>query len=131
MDQNCKSTKVTHGMIRVNYDFVSAEIRATVWQSYKFFTNLLEKIGVLTSKEKLVPPTIRLEFLGVIFHMVKMSMEISDQKLKEMKHQLHSWLLRTQAKRKKVESLVGKLQFIAKYMKCGRIFISRLLNWVR
>ena len=87
MDQNCKSTIVTHGMIRVNYvdDFVSAELRARVWQSYKFLTNFLEKIGVLTSKEKLVPPTIRLEFLGVIFDMVKMSMEISDQKLKEIK----------------------------------------------
>ena len=66
----------------LNYvdDFVSAELRAKVWQSYKFLTNLLEKIGVLTSKEKLVPPTIRLELLGVTFDMVKISMQISDQK---------------------------------------------------
>ena len=35
------------------------------------------------------------------------------------------------ARRREVESLIGKLQFLAKCIKAGRIFLSRLINWIR
>ena len=47
--------------------------------------------------------------------------------MKEIQQELHTWLFRTTAKCREVESLLGKLQFIAKCIKAGRIFLSRLI----
>ena len=58
-------------------------------------------------------------------------MEISQDKLEEIHKELHTWLYRTSAKRREVESLVGKLQFMAKCVKAGRIFLGRLIQWIR
>ena len=35
------------------------------------------------------------------------------------------------ASKKELQSLLGKLNFVAQCVKPGRIFISRLLNWLR
>ena len=117
----------------LNYvdDFVGAEVEAKIWQAYQALTRILEELRVETSKEKLVPPTTRLEFLGVTFDSHHMTMEISEQKLKDIKVELDTWLYRTSARRREVESLIGKLQFMAKCVKAGRIFLSRLINWIR
>ena len=84
-----------------------------------------------TSPEKRVPPTTRLEFLGITFDSETMTMEISSQKLAEIKQEVNTWLLKTSAKRREVESLIGKLQFVAKCIRASRIFLSRLINWIR
>ena len=117
----------------MNYvdDFVGAEVKEKAWQAYTALSQLLLNLGVETSKEKIVPPTTRLEFLGITFDSVNMTMEISQQKIKDIRTELSGWLLKTKARRKEVESLVGKLQFMAKCVKPGRIFLSRLIQWIR
>ena len=60
-----------------------------------------------------------------------MTMEISQDKLAEIKQALSTWLYRTKARRREVESLIGKLQFMAKCVRAGRIFISRLIQWIQ
>ena len=40
-------------------------------------------------------------------------------------------MLRTQAIRREVESLLGKLQFVSKCVKAGRVFLARLIHWLR
>ena len=117
----------------LNYvdDFMGAELKDKVWQAYNALTQLLESLRVETSKEKIVPPTTRLEFLGITFDSETMTMEISKTKLEEIKQELQTWLLRTLATRREVESLVGKLQFVAKCVRAGHIFLSRLIQWIR
>ena len=121
------------GYFLLNYvdDFVSAELRAQIWEAYNALSTLLEELRVGTSKDKLVPPTTRLEFLGVTFDSATMTMEILQQKMEDIKKEIGTWLLRHSARRKEVESLVGKLQFLAKCIRAGRIFLSRLINWIR
>ena len=117
----------------LNYvdDFVGAEHREQIWQAYTALTQLLEALGVETSENKIVPPTTQLEFLGITFDTETMTIEISEEKLEDIKEELATWLYRTKARRKEVESLVGKLQFMAKCVRAGRIFISRLIQWIR
>ena len=117
----------------LNYvdDFVGAEIRETIWAAYQALSTLLAELRVDTSEEKIVPPTTRLEFLGITFDSETMTMEISQQKMAEIQIELGTWLLRTAANRREVESLIGKLQFLAKCIKAGRIFLSRLIQWIR
>ena len=110
---------------------MAAELKEKIWEAYKALTQLLQDLRVDISQEKLVPPTTRLEFLGVTFDSHTMTMEISNEKMKEIEAELSRWLLKTSAKRKEVESLIGKLQFLAKCIKAGRIFLSRLIHWIR
>ena len=123
----------TLGFFLLNYvdDFVGAELREKIWQAYTALADLLEELGVETSKGKLVLPTTRLEFLGVTFDSQSMTMEISEEKLAEIRTELEAWLYKVTATRKEVESLVGKLQFMAKCIKAGRVFLGRLINWIR
>ena len=117
----------------LNYvdDFVGAELQHLIWAAYQALTTLLEELRVDTSEEKMVPPTTRLEFLGITFDSQKMTMEISEGKMADIKAELDSWLLRTAAHRREVESLIGKLQFLAKCIRAGRVFLSRLIQWIR
>ena len=110
---------------------MGAEIKERIWEAYEALTKLLWDLRVDTSREKLVPPTTRLEFLGITFDSHSMTMEISEQKMMEIRAEIDTWLYKTQARRKEVESLIGKLQFMAKCIRSGRIFISRLIQWIR
>ena len=49
----------------------------------------------------------------------------------EIQAELNTWLFKTKARRREIESLIGKLQFIAKCVKPGRIFLGRLIQWIR
>ena len=111
-------------------DFVGAEERQQIWAAYNALTKTLQELGVETSENKIVPPTTRLEFLGITFDSDRMVMEISEEKLTEIKQELDSWLYKTTATRRAVESLIGKLQFMAKCVKAGRVFLSRLIQWI-
>ena len=121
------------GLFLLNYvdDFVSAELKSKIWEGYRFLTKLLHDLGVDTSKEKLVEPCTRMEFLGVTFDTEKMTMELPEDKVKEINQELDTWLYKTKARRKEVESLIGKLQFAAKCIRIGRVFIARLINWLK
>ena len=121
------------GYFLLNYvnGFVGAEVREIAWQAYNSLTQLLQDLKVDTAPEKILPPKTRLEFLGITFDSKTMTMEVSPDKLKDMKTELHGWLDKTSATRKEVESLVGKLQFLAKCVKSGRVFLGRLIQWIR
>ena len=117
----------------LNYvdDFVGAEEDTKAWDAYVFLTNLLENLEVQTSPEKRVPPTTRLEFLGTTFDSQKMTMEVPPKKLTEITQELAKWINKTNATRADIESLIGKLQFAARCVRAGRIFLARLINWLR
>ena len=81
-------------------DFVGAEIRERVWQAYTALTQLLHRLQVEISQEKLVPPTTRLEFLGITFDSEAMTMEISKEKMTDINKEISGWLTRTSARRR-------------------------------
>ena len=112
-------------------DFVGAELRELIWEAYNALTGLLSNLRVDISAEKLVPPTTRLEFLGITFNSENMTMEISEAKMHEIRQELQVWLYKDKACRNEVESLIGKLQFLAKCIRAGRIFLSRLISCIR
>ena len=117
----------------LNYvdDFVGAENGQKAWQAFQYLEKLLRDLQVQTSPEKIIPPTTRLEFLGTTFDSNKMTMEIPETKLIEIQTELQLWLNKLDATRQEIESLIGKLQFAARCVRPGRIFISRLINWLK
>ena len=117
----------------LNYvdDFVGAEVQARAQEAYEFLSKVLRDIGAQTSPEKRIPPTTRLEFLGTTFDSQKMTMEVPPNKLAEIKEELSRWKELTHITRRDMESLIGKLQFAARCVRAGRVFVARLINWLR
>ena len=117
----------------LNYvdDFLGAELKHAVLQAYQHLIQLLETLRVEVAPEKVIPPTTRIEFLGVTFDSQTMTIEVTQYRIQDMIAELNSWNLKNHACRKELESLIGKLQFASKCIKPGRTFIAKLLQWLR
>ena len=70
-------------------------------------------------------------FVGVLFNTETMTIEITPERLCELRALLTTWLNKELASLKEVQSLLGKLNFVAACVRPGRIFISRMLKWLK
>ena len=118
----------------INYldDFGSAEPEEKAWNSFYTMRTIMESIGVDEAKDKAVPPTTRMEFLGNTVDSIKMTIEVSPQRKQELLKLIQEWLEKTtHYSKKELQSLIGKLSFVTNCVQAGRIFLSRLLNELR
>ena len=69
--------------------------------------------------------------IGILFNTEKMTIEVTQHRLNEIRILLRMWLDKEQASLKDIQSLIGKLNFVACCVKPGRIFISRLIRWLK
>ena len=118
------------GFWSTNYldDFGSAEERNIAKASYDEMGNILQDFGIEESKEKAVEPTTRMEFLGNTVDTVKMSIEVSQNRMDELLHLIGIWKRKQSYTKKQLQSLIGKLSFVTNCVRAGRIFISRLIS---
>ena len=121
------------GIAILNYldDFAGAEKREDATFAYQCLGSVLQKCGFEESVNKASPPSEIMSFLGVLFNTVTMTMEITPERLIEIRTLVKSWLNKDKASLRQLQSLLGKLNFVAACVKPSRIFISRLLIWLR
>ena len=70
-------------------------------------------------------------FIGVLFNTEKMTIGVTPERMTEIRILLRDWLNKEDASIKEVQSLLGKLNFIAACVRPGRIFVSRMLKWLK
>lgn len=118
------------GLLICNYidDFAGAEIPESACAAYEGLGDILISSGLQEAPEKAIAPTTRMVFLGVTFDSVSMTREVTVQRLCEIAELITQWLLKSHATKQQLQSLIGKLQFVAKCVQPGRLFVSRLLN---
>lgn len=121
------------GFVVANYldDFAGCEIGLTAEEAFVCLGELLDELGLDESLKKAWSPATWMEFLGVLFDTIRLTLSITPQRLVEIEELVRQWLDKKSANRKQLESLVGKLQFVAKCVPAGRVFISRLLEQLR
>ncbi|VDI21536.1 Hypothetical predicted protein [Mytilus galloprovincialis] len=102
------------GVEVINYldDFAGADSPDTADNSFQILKQVLDNCGVWFDTEK-------------------MTLEVTPARLTEILALVNAWLFKSKVFRKEVQSLIGKLNFIASCVKPGRIFISRILNFLR
>jgi hypothetical protein len=83
------------------------------------------------SADKAVPPSQKMAFLGVWFDTTSMTVEVTPEHLAELQLEFWHWQSRSSASLKQVQSLLGKLNFVAKCVRPGRLFMARMLDWLR
>ena len=106
----------SRGFWSLNYldDFGSAELQHIAWASFWTLGEILHDAGIQEAKNKVCTPSTRMEFLGNIFDTVSMTIEISDDRMKEILAELDKWLVREHATRKQLESTNRKAKFCRK-----------------
>ena len=121
------------GYFSINYidDYRSAELAENAWSSYNLMGKIMTSVGAEEAKDKAVPPTTRLEFLGNTVDTVKMTLEVSDERKQELLLILKQWSNKKQYSKKQLQSLIGKLSFVTNCVRPGRIFISRLIEQLK
>ena len=70
-------------------------------------------------------------FIGILFNTEKLTLEVTPESLAEIRSLLTVWLKKETASVNEIQSLLGKLNFIAACVRPGRIFISRMLKWLK
>jgi hypothetical protein len=97
-------------------------------QAYQLLAKLLVDLGVEEAIDKSCSPAKEMEFLGVSFNVDHMTMSVTEERVQEILSLVNQWLHKRRATKRQLQSLIGKLQFVAKCVRAGRIFISRLLQ---
>lgn len=92
---------------------------------------VLDELGLDESVKKACAPSTCMDFTGVQVDSVSFEMSVTPERLNEIEQLTAVWLGKKSASKKQLQSLIGKLQFVAKCVPAGRVFISRLLEQLR
>ena len=95
--------------------------------AYDTLAWLLEDLGLQESKKKAVSPTTQITYLGVQFNSLTMQMSVPPEKLTEVKTEICRWVRKSTISKKELQSLLGKLFWVARVVKYARAFMGRLL----
>ena len=113
-------------------DFIGAEKGLLgAEEAYFFLEAILEYLGLEENKLKAQPPATRRLWLGVIFDTIQMILEMPEYKIKQTLGLVKSWLTKTSASKRELQSLLGKLFHISKCVKNARLFVGRMLTTLR
>ena len=104
---------------------------ARAMEAYVALGELLEDLGLEESVKKAVPPTTEITYLGVQFNSISMQMAVPPDKLAEIKEEIRRWERKTTISKKELQSLLGKLFWVAKVVRHSRAFMGRLLEQLR
>ena len=87
-----------------------------------------EATGFEVNYNKVTQPDTIMEYLGIIIDTHKMELRISNERLAEIYSELCIWQSRRSCNKRKLLSLIGKLQFVAGVIRPGRTFIRRMID---
>ena len=121
------------GIAILNYldDLAGAEKKEHANFAYLCLGTVLQRCGIEEAPDKACSPTEVMIFLGVLFNTITMTVEVTKERLAEIRKLTEEWLNKDLATIKQIQSLLGKLNFVGACVKPSRIFISRMLNWLR
>ena len=84
--------------------------------------------GMKVNMSKVFGPSTTLEFLGIVIDSVKMELRMSVGRLGAVKDELLLWYNKHWGTKRQLLSLLGKLVFMCRIIKPGRIFMSCLFE---
>lgn len=112
-------------------DMAGGDIGDRADRAFAFLRQLLRELNVLEAMDKACPPSTIMVFLGILFDTIRMTMEVTPDRLRDIKVELIRWMNKEVATLRQVQSLVGKLNFCASVVRAGRLFFSRILSFMK
>ena len=121
------------GYFAINYldDLGSAEESSRADVAFQTLQDILVQFGLKEAFEKSVAPNTVMIFLGIEVNTVLLTLSIPEQKWNEIKEVLKVWLAKRGASLKETQSLAGLLNFACRCVRPGRVYLARILNFLR
>ena len=121
------------GILIINYldDLAGADSAESANKCYFELGKILEHCGLEEASEKACPPNTVMTCLGILFDTDSLTLQVTPERLAEILDLVNNWLNKSEASLSELQSLIGKLQFVSSCVKPSRVFICRLLNWLR
>ena len=121
------------GFQNVNYldDLGGAKREDRADESFAWLERILNTIGIQEARKKARPPATIAVFLGILFNTISMTLQITTDRLEEIKRILSEWMMKQFMTSTELQSLLGKLNFASNTVHSGRVFVSRLINELR
>ena len=122
-----------NGISVVNYldDFGGAETWSKAQQAYEGLASILKNSGLTEAMDKACKPSCVMTFLGIQLNTLDLSLTISQDRLDEILSILQKWQCKHTASKHELQELLGKLHFVSRCVRPGRLLVSRLLNFLR
>ena len=112
-------------------DMVSAEVWSKADHCYLTIRWVIKETGAEEAEAKAVGPTCQMLFLGVLFDTENLTLSVDEDRLVEIQDLVEEWMCKSHMSRKEVETVAGKLGFVASVVRPGRLFVSRVLEFLR
>ena len=113
-------------------DFMGISTPHDADRHFELSGSLLQALGLQESSQKVCQPSTQMICLGALFDTVNLTMSVTPARLRELQDAvLPQWLVKKSATKIELQSLIGKLAFVCKCVRPGRLFLSRLLDTLR
>ena len=109
---------------------IIGETKEACQAAYEALLSLLHNLGFRINWKKVVYPTQRLVFLGVLLDTVQCSMSLPEDKLEALRSYLLEFSLRCRASKRQLQALTGKLNWACRVVYWGRTFVRRILDQI-
>ena len=110
-------------------DFLTANISFEVCQEYvESICNLCKNLGVPLAPDKIIGPSQVLTYLGIEIDTLNFVIRLPEDKFEALMVMLQEWKDKKKCKKRDLQSLIGSLSFACKVVKCGRMFLRRLID---
>jgi hypothetical protein len=86
----------------------------------------MEQLGMPDAPDKTIPPTTRLNYLGICIDSVQMSISLDQQRVDSTVALLDVWRARTHCSLRQLQSICGTLSWCAQVVRHGRTFLQHL-----
>ena len=121
------------GFFVINYldDLGGAETAKRAEEAFQHLRSVLYQMGLQEAANKTVAPSTIMVFLGIEVNTITLTLTIPPAKWSEIQEVLEKWRLFTVVTKKQVQKLAGLLNFACRCVKSGRVYLSRILNFLR
>ena len=100
-------------------------------EQYAWCCELLGDLGLPLAVNKLAPPSQGIQWLGIKCDVPTRMLSIPEEKVKEALQTITNLHSRSAMSRKEVQQLAGKINYIARVCRPARLFMSRILAYLR
>ena len=97
-------------------------------KSLHAFLDCVKSCGFKIQDNKTCGPARNLEFLGIIINTEEKTLKISQERMDDIRSEIDKWFNKRICTKRELLSVIGKLQFAAKVVNNGHMFLRRLIH---
>ena len=112
-------------------DLVGIGVEDHAEDDFQRLQQVIEYLGLSLALDKTQTPSTSVKWLGIQFDTRKMEMRLPDDKIKDILSLIRSWDKKNTCNKKEVQRLLGSLIFVARVCKPARLFLNRMLKFLR